>query len=131
MLSSPEGYRPLWVAFFFTVHLYSSYATRSRSVLSDAIPESYRLSFAYHLQCDCGLSMATVYHSIFLLSILFFHSLKNQHFRQIVMMHIVQIALSYKCNYFHHSNSSRCVRLFLRVHFIFLPRSTDYPKIFP
>ena len=35
------------VAFFFTVYLYSSYATRSRSVLSDAIPESYRLFDLY------------------------------------------------------------------------------------
>ena len=33
----------------------------------------------------------------------FFHSLKKLHFRQIAITHIVQIALGYKCNYFHHS----------------------------
>ena len=33
-----------------------------------------------------------------------FHSLKNMHFRQIIITHIVQIALSYECNYFHHSD---------------------------
>ena len=76
---------------------------RSRSVLSDAIPESYRLSSIWLLRCNCGLSTVTVYHSIFFLSILFFHSLKNLRFRQITITHIVQIALGHKCNYFHHS----------------------------
>lgn len=48
------------------------YATRDRSVLSDTIPESYRLFSSYLLQCNCGLFTVTVYHSIYFLSILFF-----------------------------------------------------------
>ena len=76
---------------------------RSRSVLSDAIPESYRLSSIWLLRCNCGLSTVTVYYSIFFLSILFSHILKKLHFRQIAITHIVQIALSYECNHFHHS----------------------------
>ena len=71
------GYRPLCVAFFFTVHLYSSYATRSRSVLSDAIPESYRLppSDFSGVIAVCPRSQYTIVFSF--CQFFLFHSLKK------------------------------------------------------